>query len=421
MGCGGSTEAGQPASGQPASGKPTSNRGAHVWAKGVGTSFEFLNDSNLWQPITDPYVINKLGQLCAHNITTTVTYSSLASGQKYRASQDPDGLIAQTNIHTGVVRHIRLVPHFFEFEEGPHDWRPVTDPEALMALTAVLASSLPKTYKYTSKATGYQGEAESTLCDPRGLIEQRNLVTQKKRRIRCTPVGPDGQPHFEFHDNNDVWRSVSECCVKQLAAVAAGRGDAYYSINHVAGPAAGQTFHYHASLGADGFITQRNTGTNAKREVRPAPWLGHARAALTAEREGSAEEGPRIRADPTNGYYRGAPEEEQREPVAPKAVPVAMPVVAPSYEPPVAQPVTMATPIGGQTVVPTATTTTTTMMMTQMPASSFYSPEVVPMGTAVDPVAVQEVAAVPMAQQVYYYQPSVMEPTASALPMAQVL
>jgi hypothetical protein len=81
----------------------------------------------------------------------------------------------------------------------------------------------------------------------------------------------------------------------------------------------------------------------------------------------------------------------------------------------------MATPIGGQTVVPTATTTTTTMMMTQMPASSFYSPEVVPMGTAVDPVALQEVAAVPMAQQVYYYQPSVMEPTASALPMAQVL
>lgn len=277
-----------------------------------------------------------------------------------------------------------------------------------MALTAVLASSLPKTYKYTSKSTGYQGEAESTLCDPRGLIEQRNIHTQKRRRIRCTPVGPDGQPHFEFHDNNDVWRSVSTCCVKQLAAVATGRGDAYYSINHVVGPAAGSTFRYHASLGVDGFISQRNTNTGKTRQVRPAPWLGHARVHVPTREEKERvpeEEAPRIRADPTNGYYRGAPEQPPR--VEPMSIPVAVPV-------------TMAMPLAGQTVVPTATTTTT-MMMTQMPAESFYTPETVPMGTSVSPVALQEAAPVPMGQTVYYYQPDVMEPTATALPMGQVL
>lgn len=394
MGCGGSTEAG-------------AGPAKRVWAKGVGTSFEFLDDSKAWQPITDPDAINKLGELCAHNTTTKVEYSNAASGQNYRAAQDPDGLIVQTNVLTGVVRHIRLVPHFFEFQEAPKDWRPVTDPEALMALTAVLASSLPKTYKYTSKSTGYQGEAEATLCDPRGLIEQRNVSTQKQRPIRCTPVGPDGQPHFEFHDNNDVWRTVSPCCVKQLAAVAVGRGDAYYSIDHVAGPASGSTFQYHASLGVDGFITQRNTSTNAKREVRAAPWLGHARAAAPTAEEGGpfAEEGPRIRADPTDGYYRGRSEAGAE---APKPMQVAVPLVASSAIP-VAQPLPLAT------AVPMASTTTATIAMTQMPASSFYSPEVVPMGTAVSPVTLQEAA--PAVGQVYYYQPSVMEPSASALPM----
>ena len=61
------------------------------------------------------------------------------------------------------------------------------------------------------------------------------------------------------------------------------------------------------------------------------------------------------------------------------------------------------------------------MMMTQMPAASFYTPEEVPMGTAVSPVALQEAAPVPMGQTVYYYQPDVMEPTAKALPMGHVL
>ena len=383
-----------------------SGRVFRVWAQGVGTSFEFLDDSQRWQPIVDPYVINKLGELCAHNSTTLVTYKNFANGQSYRAVQDPDGLIAQTNVRTNAERHIRLVPHFFEFEEGPKDWRPVTDPEALMALSAVLASSLPKRYTYTSATTGYRGSAESSLVDARGLIEQRNVQTQKKRRIRCTPVGPDGAPHFEFHDTKDVWRAVSPCCVKQLAAVAAGRGDAFYSVTHVAGPAKGKTFAYQAFLDESGFVKQRNTETSKVRELRPAPWRGHGCVAEASEK---GEQGPRIRVDPTDGYFRGKVVEEAPV-VTAQTLQVAVPVMA-------ATPVVDALPL--QDAMPVATATTITM--TQMPAQSFYSPEEVPMGTAISPVSLQDAGDIPMAQPVYYYDPSVMEPGASALPMGQVL
>ena len=40
-----------------------------------------------------------------------------------------------------------------------------------------------------------------------------------------------------------------------------------------------------------------------------------------------------------------------------------------------------------------------------MPAAQFHVPEVVPMGTVVNPVSlVEEAPAIPVAEQVYYYQ-----------------
>ena len=186
MGCVGSTEA---AAAPPAPGARGGGPGRvfenvfekRVWAKGVGTAFEFLNEQYRWEPIVDPIVINELGKLCAYNATTVVTYDGRDNGQSYRTVQQADGMLSQTNIRTGVSRCIRLVPFFFEFEEGPFDWRPVTDPKALMALTAVLASSLPKQYKYKSATTHDEHEAEAKLVGEKGLLQQRNVATQKRR------------------------------------------------------------------------------------------------------------------------------------------------------------------------------------------------------------------------------------------------
>jgi len=381
---------------------PPAARDRQVWAKGVGTSFEYLDDSKRWQPIVDQYVINKLGLLCSHNTTTMVTYSNLATGQRYSAKQDADGLISQTNISTGVVRQLRMVPHFFEFQEAPKDWRPVDAPEALMALTAVIASSLPKTYAFTSKTTGYRGSAEGTLIDERGLVEQRNLSTQKRRHIRPTPVGPDGAPHFEYLGDDTMWHEVDPCCTRQLAAVAAGRGDAYYNITHAAGKSKGETLKYKACLDETGFVRQCNTQTGKERKMRPAPWLGHGRVALAEEER----TGPRIRVDPTDGFFRGRStgERPSGENVQAQEVQVALPI---------AQPTMQATPMA-----PTATATFTMM---QMPAHSFHVPEAVPMGSAAAPVSLQDVGPLPVAQPVYYYQPTVMEPGATALPWVQTI
>lgn len=375
-----------------------------VWAKGVGTAFEFLNQQRRWEPIVDPFVINKLGKLCAYNETSVVTYDGRDNGQKYQTVQQADGMLAQTNIRTGVVRCIRLVPFFFEFEERPFDWRPVTEPQALMSLTAVLASSLPKRYKYKSATTHDEHEAEATLIGEKGLLQQRNVKTQKRRHIRPTPTGPDGEPHFEFLDD-DGWKPVSEACVKQLAAVAVGRGEAFYDITHVAGKAAGKTFKYRATLGADGFITQTNTSTNAARQVRPAPWLGHGRsrhiagAGLLDQLMGR---GAPVRADPTNGYYPGR---EQMEAEGPIEIGVGVPI---QVTVPIVEGIALGAPLGqsGETVVPTMQT----MPMTTVAAEQFYVPEHVPMGSAENPVELQEVAPQGPVQGVYYYQPQVMEP-----------
>ena len=395
MGCSGSS---QSPSGEPVPGGPASTTGSRIWARGVGTAFEFLNDSNNWQPIVDKYVIDQLGRLCAHNSTAVVTYDGRANGQQYRTVQASDGMILQTNIATSVQRPLRLVPFFFEFEEGPSDWRPVVDPEALMSLTAVLASSINKRYTYTSQSTGYQGEADATLVDERGLIEQRNLQTQTRRRIRATPVGPDGAPHFEFLDESG-WAAVSNSCVKQLAAVAVGRGDAFYTIEHAAGRAAGTSQRYHARLAEDGFIVQRNIGTGVERRVRAAPWLGHG--------TGADSEGTRIRADPTDGYYRGrekeSPAQTPEPPELAAPIPMAVPIVNPSSS-------------SNMATTTTTTTTTQTVMMAAQPAQSFYVPEAVPMGTMAEPVLLQEAQPLPTAQPIYYYQPEVMEPGDVSVP-----
>ena len=137
------------------------------------------------------------------------------------------------------------------------------------------------------------------------------------RHIRPTPTGPDGEPHFEFLDD-EGWKPVSEVCVKQLAAVAVGRGEAFYDIRHVAGKAAGSTYKYKATLGSDGFITQTNTSTNAARQVRPAPWLGHGRSGHVAGGgllDKLMGRGAPVRADPTNGYFPGREQMEGAVPI----------------------------------------------------------------------------------------------------------
>ena len=53
---------------------------------------------------------------------------------------------------------------------------------------------------------GSYGQTYEAQCiDEKGLLLQRNVQSGTLRRIRATPVGPDGMPHFEYLDNGDVW------------------------------------------------------------------------------------------------------------------------------------------------------------------------------------------------------------------------
>jgi len=333
----------------------------------VGTAFDFLNPANDWQPITDKSVIDALGRLCSAIEVQQVEYS--IGSNSYTARQGRDGTISQMNVATRAIRPVRLVPFFFEYEEGPRDWRPVTQPEALTALTAVLASSKPKTYKAKNIQFNDFQPYEATLLNSQGLIQQRNTNSGKLRRVRATPVGIDGANYFEFRDGavgSDKWSLVAPSCVKQLAAVAVGRGDAYYTITY---PHA--TFQYHARLENDGHIIQMNLSTRAERPIRPAPWHGHGKEVALESR-----------ADATEGYVPGmqAAEEVRRAPEEWAG-------------------------------------------MGRRAAAEFHVPEQVEMGLPEAPVQLVE-AEIPMAQPVgpvvYYYQPPIpmAMPMDPSLPMA---
>ena len=54
--------------------------------------------------------------------------------------------------------------------------------------------------------------------------------------------------------------------MKQLAAVAVGRGDAHYDIT-----IQDTVMHYKAWLDDNGFCYQKNLGTGMQRQLRPAP------------------------------------------------------------------------------------------------------------------------------------------------------
>jgi hypothetical protein len=204
---------------------PQSWRVERVRAKGVGSAFERLDVHRKWQPITDVEVINQLGRLCAGPDTGEVEYTdSRVTGNQFTrlyATQTPEGLIKERHREAEGDSMIRLLPYFFEFENGPRDWKPCTEPDACIALTAVLVSSATKTYKVTSPDAGEQSY-EAQCIDERGLLLQRNINTRRLRRIRATPVGPDGQPHFEFADDSGLWQPVDPVCVKILANATTG-------------------------------------------------------------------------------------------------------------------------------------------------------------------------------------------------------
>jgi hypothetical protein len=113
-----------------------------VRAKGVGSAFERLDENRKWQPIEDVATINALGKLCSGPDSAEVEYARGTLGvPNCRATQTKEGLIKETVTDSGSVTGtesmVRLVPFFFEFENGPRDWQPCTDPVACMALTAV--------------------------------------------------------------------------------------------------------------------------------------------------------------------------------------------------------------------------------------------------------------------------------------------
>lgn len=323
-----------------------------VWVKGVGTAFEMLLELGgefRWTPITDASIVDPLGLLCATNYVDHVEYQM--GGRAQRITQGDDGLLHQTDVASGSTQYLRLVPFFFEYEAANFDWRPFTEPEAIMALTAVLASSSPK--QYTIQGQRYS----ASLVNEQGLMIQTAEADGAKRELRATPIGPDGQPHFEYleeeHDwrpGRSTWQPVSANVTQILAACAAGQGDAYYTVGSST---------YHAKLGEDGFVDQRNIQTGSTRPLRPAPWLGHGAARV---------------ADPTNGYI-------------PQGIVLTAQQGVVGFAPP--ETVAIATPVGSY-----------------QPATTFYSPAAVPMGTMAQPVMLPVMEPVPMQPQpLYFYRP----------------
>ena len=163
------------------------------WAKGVGTAFEELVAGG-WHPVTHPDIIDMLGRLTACNPIREVEYT--VDGKACKTTMRDDGLLSQVEMATGAIRLLRLVPFFFQVEVSKGHWKAITAPEAITALTTVLASSMPHSYRCATDA----GEQRYTtsLANEQGLMLQRNDQTGTTRSVRASPVGPDGRPHFEY-------------------------------------------------------------------------------------------------------------------------------------------------------------------------------------------------------------------------------
>ena len=189
-------------------------RGAgKVRATGVGMSFEYhdaVRGRFPWKPIVEKNVIDQLGRLCGmqpgeyrHLNQVEYQHTTEDGGTvDYVTTQGSDGYLTQKNAKTGTERPVRMTPFFFEFKEKANDWRPITDPEVLMSLTAVLASSAVKTYSYVSTTTKYHGTADATLQTEAGLIEQVRAAERcphAEARLVAPPPPPlldgDGAPH----------------------------------------------------------------------------------------------------------------------------------------------------------------------------------------------------------------------------------
>ena len=238
-----------------------------TWAKGVGTAFECLQivggdgGGNVWTPIVHPDIIDQLGRLCACNPVSEVDYS--VDGVRHKTTMRDDGMLMQKEMDSSRQTLLRLVPFFFEYREDDGSWCPIQEPEAITALTAVLATSKNHVYKCQTKDHGPQ-MYEASLVNEQGLMLQSNIATDNPpRQLRATPVGPDGQPHFEFLEAEVNWKpglsnwsAVPREINAMLAACAAGFGDAHFVIN-------GAT--YTATRGLDGFVDQTNMLTGVKR------------------------------------------------------------------------------------------------------------------------------------------------------------
>ena len=112
-------------------------------------------------------------------------------------------------------------------------WLSISEPEAITALTAVLASSAPR--KYTCQTNVGPQTYEATLINEQGLVLQTNLTSGTTRTVRVSPVGPDGAPHFEVLAQESGWKPglaawvpVDDAFAQMLAACAAGHGDCHY-------------------------------------------------------------------------------------------------------------------------------------------------------------------------------------------------
>ena len=178
-----------------------------------------------------------------------------------------DGMLAQVEVASGAVQLLRLVPFFFEFEASRGVWQAFTEPEAITALTAILASSKPRTYKCTTNL-GEQSY-ETSLMNEQGMMLQRNLQSGTTRSVRATPVGPDGQPHFEYLEREKNWKpglsSRAQSTTRWRACSRLSRRGTATALWSRTAP---------TTLTADGFIDQINLETKAVRPIRPAPWLG---------------------------------------------------------------------------------------------------------------------------------------------------
>jgi hypothetical protein len=182
--------------------------------------FEVVDDKGEWKEITDATAMEKLAKVLAG--TGAQEYEIGNNKYEARRERDASGVVSftQTNLETKKHRELRLTPSIFAWKTPDGAWEPVRDASAAFVYTVVTGE--PQTFQRYN-------DVYITEVDTNGVLFQRNMRTQMRRRVRqlvpgtgaaTSPRSETAPPHFSFQMNSGQWQQVSEAAAcTAMAAV----------------------------------------------------------------------------------------------------------------------------------------------------------------------------------------------------------